>query len=65
MGEERKMYKVLMGKPEGKRPLERPRHRWDQNGWGSVNWMQLAQGRDWWRVLVNTVMNLLVLAQWS
>jgi hypothetical protein len=68
MGEERNVYKVLMGKPEGKRPLGRPRRRWEDEmdlreiGWGSVDWIQLAQDRDRWRVLVNTVMNLQVLA---
>jgi hypothetical protein len=70
MGEERNMYRGLMGKPEGKRPLGRPRRRWEDGirmdlreiGWGSVDWIQLAQGRDQWRVLVNTVMNLRVLA---
>jgi hypothetical protein len=69
MGEERDVYRVLMGKPEGKRPLGRPRRRWeDENrmdfreiGWGSVDWIQLAQDRDRWRALVNTVMNLRVL----
>jgi hypothetical protein len=69
MGEERKVYKVLAGKPEGKRPLERPRRRWEDGirmdlreiGWGSVDWIQLAQDRDRWRALVNTVMNLRVL----
>jgi hypothetical protein len=73
MGEERNVYKVLMGKPEGKRPLERPRRRWEDGirtdlreiGWGSVDWIQLAQDRDRWRALVNTVMNLRVLAPWS
>jgi len=66
---ERKVYKVLVGKPEGKRPLGRPRRRWDgirmdlrEIGWGSVEWIQLAQDRDRWRALVNTVMNLRVLA---
>jgi hypothetical protein len=67
------VYKVLMGKPEGKRPLERPRRRWEDGirmnvreiGWGSVEWIQLAQGRDRWQTLVNTVMNLRVLAPWS
>jgi hypothetical protein len=70
MGEERNVYKVLTGKPEGKRPLGRPRRRWEvgirmdlrENGWESVEWIQLAQDRSRWRDLVNTVMNLLVLA---
>jgi hypothetical protein len=57
MGEERNVYKVLMGKPEGKRPHGRPRHRWEDGirmdlkkiGWGSVEWIQLAQDMDrWW-----------------
>jgi hypothetical protein len=64
------VYRVVMGKPEGKRPLERPRHRWEDGirmdlreiGWGSVDWMQLAQDKDWWRALVNMVMNLRILA---
>jgi hypothetical protein len=69
VGEERTVYKVLMGKPEEKRPLGRPRRRWE-NGirmdlreivWG-VEWIQLAQDRDRWRALVNTVTNLRVLA---
>jgi hypothetical protein len=67
-GEE--VYRVLMGKPEGKRPLGRPRRRWEdeirmdlrETGCGSVDWIQLAQDRDCWRALVNTVMNLRVLA---
>jgi hypothetical protein len=72
MGEERKVYRVLVGKPEGKRLLERPRRRWQDGmrtdltvkeiGWGSVEWIQLAQDRDRWRAVVNTVMNLWVLA---
>jgi hypothetical protein len=70
MGEERKVYRVLMGKPEVKSPLERPRRRWEDGirmdlreiVWGSVDWIQLAQDRDRWRALVNTVMNLRVLA---
>jgi hypothetical protein len=70
MVEERKVYRVLVGKTEGKRSLERPRRRWEdgirmdlrETGWGSVDWIQLAQDRDRWRGLVNTVMNLRVLA---
>jgi hypothetical protein len=70
VGEERKVYKVLVGKPEGKRPLGRPRRRWEDGirmdlrdiDWGSVEWIQLAQDKDRWRALVNTVMNLRVLA---
>jgi hypothetical protein len=60
------VYRVLMGKPEGERPLGRPRRRWEDGirmdlreiGVGSVDWIQLAQDRDRWRALVNTVMNL-------
>jgi serine/threonine protein kinase HipA of HipAB toxin-antitoxin module len=70
MGEERNVYRVLMGKPEGKKPLGRPRRRWEDRirmdlreiDWGSVDWIKLAQDRDRWRAVVNTVMNLLVLA---
>jgi hypothetical protein len=55
VGEERNVCKVLMGKPEGKRPLERSRCRWEDGiivdlreiGWGSVDWLHLAQDRDW------------------
>jgi hypothetical protein len=69
-GEGRNVYRVLVGKPEGKRPLERPRHRWEDGiklglreiGWGGVEWIHLAQDRDRWRAVVNTVMNLRVLA---
>jgi hypothetical protein len=70
MGEERKVYKVLVVNPEGKRSLGRPRRRWEDEirmdlreiGWGSVDWIRLAQDRDRWLALVNTVMNLRVLA---
>jgi hypothetical protein len=73
MGEERNVYRVLMGKPEGKRPLGRPRHRWEdgirmylrETGWGSVDWIQLAQNRDQWWAFVNMVMNLWILSSWS
>jgi hypothetical protein len=69
MGEERNVYKVLMGKPEGKRPLERPRRRWEDGirmdlreiGLRSVDWIQVAQDRYRWRALVNTAMNFRVL----
>jgi hypothetical protein len=68
MGEERNVYKVLVGKPEGKRPLGRPRRRWEDGirmnlreiGFGSVDWIQLAQDRDRWRAVVSAVMNLRV-----
>ena len=68
MEEGRGVHKVLVGKPEGKRPLERPRHRWEDNikmdleevGMGSKDWMGLAQDRKRWRALVSTVMNLWV-----
>jgi hypothetical protein len=69
MGDERKVYRVLVGKPEGRRPLGKPRRRWEGGirmdlrmiGWG-VEWIQLAQDRGRWRDFVNTVMNLRVLA---
>jgi hypothetical protein len=68
--EGRIVCKVLVGKPEGKRPLRRPRHRWENRirmdikeiGWGRVEWIQLAQDRDRRRAPVNATMNLLVLA---
>ena len=68
MGEGRGVYRVLVGKPEGKRPLGRPRRRWENNikmdlqevGYGGMDWIDLAQGRDMWRALVNVVMNLRV-----
>jgi hypothetical protein len=70
MGEDRKVYKVLAGKPEGKRPLGRPRRRWEdwirmdlrKIGLGGVDWILLAQDRDRWRAVVIAVMNLRVLA---
>jgi hypothetical protein len=70
MGEERKVYKVLVGKPEGKRPLGTPRRRWEDGirmdlreiGLGDVDWVRLAQDRDRWRAVVSAVMNLRVLA---
>ena len=68
MGERRGVYRVLVGKPEGKRPLGRPRRRWEDNikmdlqevGWGGMDWIELAQDRGRRRVPVNAVMNLRV-----
>jgi hypothetical protein len=69
IGEGRNVYRVLMGKPEGKRPLGRPRRRREDGikmdlreiGWGGVEWIHLAQDMDRWRAVVNAVMNLRVL----
>jgi len=67
MGEGGDVHRVLVGKPAGKRPLGRPRRRWEDNikldlrlVGGGGDWMELAQDRDRWRALVNTVMNLWV-----
>jgi hypothetical protein len=68
MGERRSAYRALVGKPEERRPLGRPRCRWEDNikmdlrevGWGCMDWINLAEDRDRWRALVNAVMNLRV-----
>jgi hypothetical protein len=67
-GAKRNAYRILVGEPEGKRPLGRPTCRWVDNikmdlgeiGWDGMDWINLAQARDQWRALVNTVMNLQV-----
>jgi hypothetical protein len=68
MGEKRNAYRLLVGKPEGRRPLERSRPKWLDNirmdlvevGWGDVDWIGLAQDRDRWRAIENSVLNLRV-----
>jgi hypothetical protein len=68
IGERRGAYRALVGKPEGRRPLGRPRRRWEDNiktdlrevGWGAADWIDLAQDRDRWRALVYMVRNLRV-----
>jgi hypothetical protein len=68
MGKMKNAYKILVGKPEMKRPLGRPRHRWEDNirmdlmeiGWGGMDWIHLAQGREQWRALANIAINLWV-----
>jgi hypothetical protein len=68
LGEKRNAYRILVGKPEGRRPLGRPRRRWVHSikidlreiGWDGMDWIDLTPDRDLWRVLVNTVMNLRV-----
>jgi hypothetical protein len=69
MGEGRDAYRILVGRPEGRRPLGWPRRRWEDNirmdlqevGWGDMDWIDMAQDSDRWRALVSAVMNLRVL----
>jgi len=73
MGERRGVYRVLMGKREERRPLGRPRHRWEDNikmdlqevGCGSMDWINLTQDRDGWQAFVSVVMNPRVPKMWG
>jgi len=73
MGQGIGVYRVLVGKPEGNKPLRRPRRRWEDNvkvdlqevGGGCGDWMELAQDRDRWRALMSTVMNVRVRKMWG
>jgi hypothetical protein len=68
MGDSRGVYRVLVGKSEGKRPLGKPRHRWENNikmdlqevGWWGINWIDLFQDRERWQALERVIMNPLV-----
>jgi hypothetical protein len=68
MGEGKGAYRILVGRLEGKRPLERPRHRWEDNikmdlqevGWEGVDWIDMAEDRDRWRAVVKAIMNIQV-----
>jgi hypothetical protein len=68
MREKRNSYRILVGMPEGRKPLEKPRRRWVDNikmdlreiGWDGMDWIDLAQNMDQWKALANTVMNLRV-----
>jgi hypothetical protein len=68
LGKKRNAYRILVGKPEGKRPLRKPRHRWVDNikvdlremEWDGVDWIDMAQVRDHWRALMNTLLILRV-----
>jgi hypothetical protein len=71
--EKRNAYRILVGKPEGNRPLGRSRRRWEDHikrnlgeiGWGGMDWIDLAQDTDQWRALVNMVMNLEGSIKWE
>ena len=73
MGERRGLYRILVGKPEGKRPHARPRRRWEDNikmdlqevGFGGIDWIEMALDRDRWRALVNAVLNLRIPKIWG